>query len=75
MKERDELKRLLSEKERLIIELRSRVEKLEADARSWHTERTTLVTRITERNVTIKDLEERLRKALSVQETLVCGML
>jgi hypothetical protein len=70
MKERDELKRLLSEKERLIIELRSRVEKLEADARSWHTERTTLLTRITERDVTIKDLEERLRKALSVQETL-----
>ena len=69
--ERDELRRLLTEKDRLIAELRARIEKLEMEARSWTMERQTLINKISERDRTITDLETRLKEAFALIESLV----
>lgn len=69
-KERDELLRSVKEKEKTIIELRSRLEKLEAEAKQWIIDRRNLENKLQEKDIRIKELEERLRAANTLIETL-----
>jgi hypothetical protein len=62
VKEREELRRILSEKERIIVELNRKIEHLEAEKRAWLLERQSLLTRITERETRIKELERLLKE-------------
>lgn len=58
--ERDNLQKMLSERERIIAELRARLEKLELEMKSWMTERSKLETIIRERETTIRELRRLL---------------
>lgn len=58
--ERDNLQRLLTERDALIAQLRARLEKLEIESRGWLQEKSRLEQIIRERETTIKELRSLL---------------
>ena len=58
--ERDNLQRMLSERESIIAQLRARLEKLEMESRGWMQERSRLEQVIREREQTIRELRALL---------------
>lgn len=58
--ERDNLQRMLTEREAIIAQLRARLEKLEIESRSWMQERSRLEQIIRERETTIRELRKML---------------
>ncbi len=60
--ERDNLQRMLTERESIIAQLRARLEKLEIESRTWMQERSRLETVIKERETTIRELRRLLEE-------------
>ena len=58
--ERDNLQRMITERDRIIAELRARLEKLEIELKNWHSEKSKMETIIRERETTIRELRRLL---------------
>jgi len=71
-RERDELQRLLSDRDRLIAELRARLERYEIESKTWISDRRTLEQRIRELEVLLRERSDWVSKTILIEkETII----